>query len=270
MKHLHRSARRASAAQFPLGWSFFSTPRRTAGMHTTGSFFHPFRILRYPPDRLRPARGIFWRSQGHRCQTFIICSVALTWSKHTFLPLVSNIANVSWETVPNVSRLYCRGESLRPTAPISLVLDGDGSKQCRGAPLWRFSVVHISARWTHLSLWTASRCGSSAVCVLPGSNVFRENPRRSACRRFTTRRFSADNSNRPVGACRRSSVPKAGAHHLARRQCSTHRVSSVWTVRLKLDYSLARRRYLASGGNTWAHRQWLPAPPHAVPGTDAR
>ena len=120
-------------------------------------------------------------------------------------------------------------ECLCPTPPHLSFSTGMDFSSVEGRPLWRFSDVLTSARCTQISRWMASLCGSSAVYVLPGSNVSRENPRSLASPLFNTRRFFAAvaaldpaftislwlpwtlpgrSCKRPVGGCKRSLAPK--------------------------------------------------------------
>ena len=189
MKHWRRLTLRASAPHLPLGWwpFFVCIPCRTARKFTAGPLPHPCQSPPCPRDRLKPPRGISWGSLGHLRHPFLLMCRT---SKPKFLPPLSNIVSVSWERGPNASRLYCKtgNVSIRPPLHLSFLTVMDFSS-VEGRPLWRFSNVLTSARCTQISRWVIRWWGSSAMWIWPGSNISRENPRRSASPHSSTRLF---------------------------------------------------------------------------------
>ena len=138
-----------------------------------------------------------------------MCNVVLRLSKLSFLPFTSITVIVCCGFAPCASLLYCRTGivSVRPLPHLSFSTGTDLSS-VDGWPLCRLSEELTSARYTQISRWAASLCGSSALYVLPGSNQSRENPRSLASPLFKTRRFFAYSCKRPVGACKLSLFPK--------------------------------------------------------------
>ena len=206
MKHRRRSTLRASAPHLPLGWwpFFVCTSRRTARKRTAGPLPHPFRIPRYPRDRLKPPQDISWRSLGHPRHPFLLmCRTALSRNLTFCRPCL-----ISWA-------------SAGKEAPMPAVCIARWGMSLSGHPR-----TFRSRRGWISAVWRGDRCGSPTYWprqdarrspdgwsddetrLQSGSGRAQTSLERPLGVRPACHSAPGVFLRRPVGACKLSSAPK--------------------------------------------------------------
>ena len=262
--------RRRSSPSFcapPPSWTvtFFSvcTPRRTARKRTAGPLPHPFRNPRYPRDRLKPPRAFPGAPWATRVSHIFICVGLHSNSRNLY---ICHSCLISWA-------------SAGKEAPMPAVYTAR-----RGMPLSDHPRTFRSRRGWISAVWRGNHCGCSPT-YWPRQDA-RRSPdgwpnvvARLQCgsRRAQTsfertlgvwpaRRLSPEVSPQTAASGRWGHAnwvqhPKAGTPlRPARKRYSIRQVCPTRCPHLRPYYSITRRRYWTSGGNTWAHRERPPAP----------